>query len=56
MSQFRFANLEWLNAIWAVLLLAAILIGLEMRGGNLLERLVSPLMRDRLVMQPSLVA
>ncbi len=49
MSQFRFANLEWLNAVWGVVVLAAILVALELRGGSLLERLISPLMQDRLV-------
>jgi Ca-activated chloride channel family protein len=54
MNQFRFANIEWLHAMWIVLGLGLLLVALELRGGRILERLLSPLMLSRLVRRPSL--
>ena len=39
MSDFRFANPNWIHAIWVVLLLAALLVVLELRGRSVLDRL-----------------
>lgn len=54
MNQFRFANLEWLHAMWIIVGLAGLLIMLELRGGRIMERLLSPLMQSRLVRRPSM--
>jgi hypothetical protein len=54
MNQFRFANIEWLHAMWIVLGLALLLVALELRGGRIMDRLLSPLMQSRLVKRPSL--
>ncbi len=53
MTEFRFAQLNWLNATWLVLLCAVVLTVLQWRGRNLLGRLLSPLMQARLVHQLS---
>ena len=49
MNEFRFAELDWLHAIWGVLLCVVALIALEVRGRSLLDRMISPLMQQRLV-------
>ncbi len=54
MSQFRFANVEWIHALWLVGTLAFVLIALELRGVRALERMLSPLMQVRLVNRPTL--
>ncbi len=55
MSDFRFAEIGWLNAAWAVLLCAGLLVALEFRGRSLLDRIASPLMQLRLVQKTSLL-
>ncbi|QDV24309.1 VWA domain-containing protein [Aureliella helgolandensis] len=54
MNHFRFANLEWLHAIWGIAFLAILLIGLELRGHSILQRFMSPRMQLRLVQKPAL--
>ena len=54
MDEFRFAELSWVHAMWIVMLVAIVLIGLEMRGRSILDRLVSTLMQNRLVSRISL--
>ena len=54
MSEFQFAQREWLHAIWGVLAIAALLVGLELRGQSLLDRMISPLMQGGLVRRNSL--
>ncbi len=54
MNQFRFAHIEYLYAMWGVLVIAILLVGLEFRGSHVLERLISPIMQSRLVHRPSL--
>lgn len=53
MNQFRFANVEWIHAMWLVGLLAVLLVALELRGVRVLEKMLSPLMQGRLVHRPS---
>lgn len=53
MNQFRFANVEWIHAMWLVSLLAVLLVALELRGVRVLEKMLSPLMQGRLVHRPS---
>lgn len=54
MNQFRFANVEWLHALWLVAICGLILVACEFRGARILERMLSPLMQSRLVRRPSL--
>lgn len=54
MTEFRFAEMNWLFGVWGVLLLAAVLVALEFRGRSLLDRMVSPWMQSRLVSKTSL--
>ena len=55
MTDFRFANPEWLHAIWIVLLVVALLVFLEFRGRSVLDRFVSRIMQSRLVQKISFV-
>jgi Ca-activated chloride channel family protein len=52
-SEFRFAEPEWAQALWGVLALVVLLIWLERRGGSALDRLVSGALQARLVARPS---
>lgn len=54
MDEFRFAELNWVHALWLVLLVAIVLIAFELRGRSVLDRLVSALMQSRLVSRVSL--
>ena len=49
MSGIQFAHPEWAYALWAVGLVALILIVLELRSGRDLDRFLKPGMQDRLV-------
>ena len=53
MNEFQFAQREWLHAIWGVLIFAALLVALELRGQSLLDRMISPLMQGGLVRRTS---
>ena len=53
MNEFRFAEFEWLYALWGVLLISVLLVVLELRGQTLLDRMVSPLMQGSLVRRTS---
>jgi len=52
-SEFRFADPQWANALWGVLVFVVLLFWLERRGGGALERLVSVTLQARLVRRPS---
>ncbi len=54
MNEFRFANPSWIHGLWAVALVAGVLVLLELRGRSVLERFVSRLMQPRLVRRTSL--
>ncbi|MEE9281987.1 MAG: VWA domain-containing protein [Myxococcota bacterium] len=49
MSEFRFAEPQWVHALWAVLAFAALLAVTERSAVRALERLVAPALRSRLV-------
>jgi Ca-activated chloride channel family protein len=51
-SEFRFAEPQWIHALWALLAFLALLFWLERRGGSALDRLVSATLQSRLVMRP----
>ena len=53
MSTFRFADPGWANALWLVVGLVVLLIWLDHRGGNALDRFLSRLMQQRLVFRSS---
>ncbi|MCR9296094.1 MAG: VWA domain-containing protein [bacterium] len=53
MSEFRFAQPDWLYASWLVLLITLVLIALDFRGHSLLDRFVSSKMQQRLVRKTS---
>jgi len=50
---FGFAEPQWVHAFWALFLFLGVLIYLERRGGDALERLVHPALWDRLVRAPA---
>jgi len=54
MDEFRFAELNWVHALWLVVLVSIVLVALELRGRSVLDRLVSALMQSRLVSRISL--
>lgn len=49
MSDFRFANPNWIHAIWPVAVLVVLLFWLDWRRGDVLSRLLSMTMQSRLV-------
>jgi len=53
MSDFRFAEPEWIQLLWGVLLLGVGLVFSERRAGSQLQQLVSTLLQQRLVSGPS---
>ncbi|MCU0962298.1 MAG: VWA domain-containing protein, partial [Pirellulaceae bacterium] len=55
MSQFRFAQSEWVHLLWGALALAGFLAWLEFRGRAVLDRFVSRAMQARLVVRHSLL-
>ncbi len=48
MSDFRFAEPQWVHAIWGVLLLVGALVLLELRSGRSLDAFVGRLLQPRL--------
>ena len=55
MSDFRFAEPQWVHALWAVLLLTVLLIALEVRSNRSLDRFLSRALQSRLVGQTTRV-
>ena len=53
MSDFRFANPNWIHAIWLVAALVVLLFWLDWRRGDVLSRLLSATMQSRLVQKLS---
>ncbi len=49
MSDFRFANPNWIHAVWGVAAMVVLLFWLDWRRGDALSRLVSVVMQTRLV-------
>ena len=49
MTNFQFANPEWIHATWIVLTIVVLLILLELRGRSALDLFLSKLMQNRLV-------
>ncbi len=49
MSDFRFANPNWFQAMWLVVALVVVLLWLDWRRGDVLSRLLSVTMQSRLV-------
>ena len=49
MSDFRFADPQWVHALWLVIAFVALLFWLDRRGGSALEQLVSLRLQTRLV-------
>jgi Ca-activated chloride channel family protein len=52
-SEFRFAEPQWVHALWAVLGLMALLFWLDLRGGSALTKLIGRGLQQRLVERPS---
>ena len=53
MSEFRFAQPQWLYAFWGVLTFVALLFWLELRGVGALDQLIGNALQRRLVRRPS---
>ena len=52
MSEFRFAEPQFVHGLWAIAAFIVLLAGLERRGGSALERLVAVPLQGRLVLRP----
>ena len=48
MTDFRFANPEWIHGLWAVLLLVTLMVALDLRGRTALLRFLTVRMQARL--------
>lgn len=55
MNEFRFADPERVHVIWAVLVLTAVLVALELRSSGALDRFISRVLQGRLVARTSRV-
>ncbi len=55
MSEFRFAQPQWIHALWGVLVFVALLFWFDLRGAGALEQLISDTLKRRLVRRPSLL-
>ena len=53
MSEFRFAQPQWIHALWGVLAFVALLFWLDLRGSGALQQLIGDTLRRRLVRRPS---
>ena len=53
MSEFRFAQPQWIHALWVVLAFVALLFWFDLRGSGALDRLIGNTLRQRLVRRPS---
>ncbi len=53
MSEFRFAQPQWLHALWGVLAFVGLLFWLDLRGAGALDRLMSNRLQQRLARRPS---
>ena len=55
MSEFRFADPQWVHGLWAVLAFVALLVWLDRRGSGAVDQLISKSLQKRLVKRPSQV-
>ena len=55
MSEFRFAQPQWIHALWGVLAFVALLIWFDLRGAGALEQLIGNTFKRRLVRRPGLL-
>ena len=53
MSEFRFAQPQWIHALWGVLVFVALLFWFDRRGSGALDQLIGDTLRRRLVRRPS---
>ena len=53
MSEFRFAEPQWVHALWGVLAFVALLFWFDLRGSGALDQLVANTLQRRLVRRPS---
>ncbi|MDB4433157.1 VWA domain-containing protein [bacterium] len=53
MSAFRFAEPQWVHALWAVLVFVVLLFWLDRRRGSALDRLLGRRLQERLVHRPA---
>ena len=53
MSEFRFAQPQWIHAFWGVLVFVALLLWFDLRGAGALDELIGSALRRRLVRRPS---
>ncbi len=54
MNTFRFANPNWIHAVWLVLAVGIMLVVLELRGRHVLDRFVTRILQPQLAFRPSL--
>jgi Ca-activated chloride channel family protein len=54
-SEFRFAQPQWIHALWGVLVFVALLFWFDVRGAGALDRLLSNTLQRRLARRPSLL-
>jgi Ca-activated chloride channel family protein len=54
-SEFRFAQPQWIHALWGVLAFVALLFWLDLRGAGALEQLIGNTLKRRLVRRPGLL-
>jgi Ca-activated chloride channel family protein len=52
-SEFRFAQPQWIHALWGVLVFVALLFWFDLRGSGALDQLIGETLRRRLVRRPS---
>jgi len=52
-SEFRFAQPQWIYALWGVLIFVALLFWFDLRGSGALEQLIGNTLKRRLVRRPS---
>ena len=53
MSEFRFAQPQWIHALWGVLVFVALLFWFDLRGAGALDQLIGGTLKRRLVRSPS---
>ncbi len=55
MSEFRFAQPQWIHALWGVLAFVSLLFWLDLRGSGALDQLIGNTLGQRLVRRPSVL-
>jgi Ca-activated chloride channel family protein len=54
-SEFRFAQPQWIHALWGVLVFVALLFWFDLRGAGALDQLIGDTLKRRLVRSPSVL-